>query len=830
MGYSIRSDLRNALRQIATRPGLSMTALVILALGIGANTAIYTIVNNLLLRPLPYPDSERIVSVGQSPVGRSGPAMLSNTELWRLWEDAESFEEVAAYTPPAVVWSGASGSLFATAMTPSLFPLLRTTPHLGRLFIPGDAVAGAQPVALLSEEAWTRRFASNPDIVGTSLELNGEPYTVIGVLPHSFDFPHQEVDLWTPLNVPPYEAPVEGGMVVLGTFLGIGRLRAGVTPGQAATEVRTIFGRVGPEPPRPPELEFEIQVIPLRVARGRPYEAALQMLAAATVVVLLIACANIAGLLLAGGIVRQRELAIRGAVGARRVQLIRQLLTESVVLSIAGGVGGLVVAVGIAHAAPAWVPGGIRGASEFELDGGLLLFAVALSVVVGLLFGVAPALAGSRFDPAGTLYEGSVFLAGSRAGVGSKQLQAMLVVVQVALAFALLIGAALLLRSFVAQATMDFGLDPADVLTANIQHPVRTGRVGPEELDAIRGRTTSLLLRMEHIASLSGVNAVALSSHPPLVPSGKIRTIGVVGQVAESSQRSQLRAGIRRVTAGYADVVRLRLRAGRFFTDRDTAGSRLVAVVSDSFAREAFGGAPAVGQLLQPVSPLQGTNAEDDVWEVIGVVADVDLTLLYSEASPDEIYLSLLQPSLERVPEFNLPIVGIRTTSEPVAVTPFLRELLADVTPGAPVDVMTLDSILATRVAGPRLYAVCATSFGVVALLLAGLGLYGVLSYSVSQRQQEFGVRMALGARRGDILALVMGQGFVLVGAGLAVGVFVSSVATRVVEGAVFRVGGADPLTFTVVVIVLVIVSLVACWIPARRATQIDPMDAVRKA
>ena len=384
--------------------------MIILAVGIGANAATFSIVNGLLLlRPLPYPDSEAIVSVGQAPLGGPGRAILSADELRRLWEEARSFEELAAFSPSGFVWDGPDGpvTLFGTAVTPSLFPLLRTAPRLGRLFTEAEAVEGAHRVVLLSHRAWTSRFASDPDVIGAPIVLDDEPHTVLGVLPDGFESFFYGTEIWVPLVVPPYEpeASFDGSIVIMSAFMGVGRLRDGVSPGQAETEVRTILERAESERPRPPGLESQAQVMSLREERGRPFRPALLMLAAATGLVLLMACANVAGLLLARGIARQRELAVRGALGAGRGRIVRQLLTESVVLSIAGGAAGLAVAFGIVRAAPGLVPRNVPGLAEVGVDGAVLAFTATVSVVAGLLFGTAPALAWSRVDLARTLNE-----------------------------------------------------------------------------------------------------------------------------------------------------------------------------------------------------------------------------------------------------------------------------------------------------------------------------------------------------------------------------------------------------------------------------------------
>lgn len=579
---------------------------------------------------------------------------------------------------------------------------------------------------------------------------------------------------------------------------------------------------------------------------GRP------ALAAATGLVLLMTCANVAGLLLARGMVRQRELAVRGALGTGRGRIVRQLLTESVVLSVGGGVAGLAVAVGIARAAPALTPGNVPGFAELGVDGAVLAFTAAISVLAGLLFGAAPAFAWSRVDLARTLNEAGASVGGFgrlRASRG----QAGLAVVQVALAVVLLTGAGVLLRSFVSLVTLDYGFEPANVVAARIIDPAgsrmfaRGGRIGSDEMDAMseaaRAATEALLARLERIAMLSGVEAVALSSEGPLFPTGRIGWFGVAGRPAPSDPREGLQGLIRTVSPDYADVVRLRLRAGRFLTDRDRFGSPRVAVVSESFARAAFGGEPAVGQRLVSAFPapdpgdlpdwMGGAGPSDEPWEVVGVVADVTFPFedeSFGVARSGEVYLSMHQPGLDLMPSMDAPIVTVRTAGDPLAVVPFLQEALADVQPGAQVSATVLETSLSSRAAQPRFYALCASIFGAVALLLAAFGLYGVLSYTVSQRRREIGVRLALGAGRSQVVRLVVRQAGALVAAGIVLGLAAAVAAGRIVESVLFGVTPADPLTIAAVTAVLIAVALLACWLPARRAARINPLDVLREA
>ena len=505
-------------------------------------------------------------------------------------------------------------------------------------------------------------------------------------------------------------------------------------------------------------------------------------------------------------------------------------MTESVVLGVIGGAAGVAVAAGIMRAAP--VPRAVPGLADVALDGTVLAFAAGLSVVAGLLFGTLPALAWSRVDLTRTLNTGLGAVAGGFGSLRTNRGQAVLVVVQVALAFVLLTGAGLLLQSLVAFVTLDRGFDPANVVTADVwldtPGPLSRrggGRIDPDAIDT-RNATAhlaneTLLLQMERIESLPGVVAVALSSGSPLDSARSMRPIDVAGRPEPDDPRERLHAGVRTVDPGYAEVLQLRLRTGRFLADGDGVGSPRVAVVSESFARAAFGGAPAVGQRLEWM---------DETCEVVGVVADVKPLYdpPWDDALAGEIYLSTLQPEGHRFPRASLPTVVVRTEGDPDGVIPLLTDVLAGVHPEVRVNATTLDNALSREAVQPRFYAVCAGIFAAVALLLAAFGLYGVLGYAVSQRRREIGVRMALGAGRADVVMLVVRQGGMLVVAGAVLGLLSAAASTRVVESILFDVTPTDALTFVAVTAVVLAAGLLACWLPTRRATRIDPMEVLR--
>ena len=836
-------DVRHAMRGLGRSRGFAATVVLVLALGIGANTAMFSVVYTMLIRPLPYPDAGAIVRITES----SGPRMfpfVTNVSMAAILEEAESFEHLAGYAPSSVSWRGREGAvtLRAARVSPSMFPLLRATPQLGRLFTEVEARAGADRVVLLSHGAWTRRFGSDPDIVGSVIDLDSAPYTVVGVLAEGFFFPSPEEEVWTPYVLPGYTITVpedRRGLSFSVSFVNaLGRLRPGVSPQQAATEVRTILqrsgldaqvraamGRSSTADPR----EIDARVVSLQEEMVRGYRPALLALTAATALVLLIACTNVAGLLLARGVTRRRALAVCAALGAGRGRLVRQLLTESVVLSGAGGVLGLAAAAVVLGGLPALVPGDVARLDDVGMSGTGLAFAFVLSVVVGLAFGAAPAFQWSRFSLVRALHEGSAQSAGGFRLLSSNRTRAALAAAQVAFAVVLLVGAGLLLRSFVGLVTVDRGFDPTNVITARTRNPDAprgSGVPGPEGgAGAADARFQAAILEtMTRLERLPGVAAVGVSSGLPLATSGRMttRSVRVAGGSEPADRETRLSVQVSWATPGYFDAMRLRLLGGRLFTTVDRAGSPGVVVVNETLARHLSGDGEAVGLRVQ----FGGDDGR--WWEVIGVAADLQYAGLVVSEQQAEAFVPADQA--EAVPPVGTDaFVTVRTTGNPLALIPFIREAVVAAHPRATIeDVMTMDGRLSLAVAQPRFYAFLVGFFAALALVLAASGIYGLLSYTVAQRRGEIGIRMALGARRGDILGLVVRQGAMLVVAGAVVGLGAAMASSRVLESFLYGVTTDDRLTFVAAPLVLVAVALVACWLPARRATRVDPMEALR--
>ena len=839
-------DVRHAVRGLARSPGFAAAVVLVLALGIGANTAMFGIVYGMLIRPLPYPDAGAIVRIGESSGLRSVSDMrLSNRSMPLLEESAESFEQLAAYQERSAELASLDGATLSGArVSPSLFPLLRAAPHLGRLFTEEEARVGADGVVLLSHDAWTRRFASDPDIVGTLVDLDGDPYTVVGVLADGFRFPNPDSEFWTPYVIPPFtppsmEGPAEQRLVLLASFNALGRLRPGVSPAQAATEARTILQRSSDEfiarvrrnQSAGETPEVDVRVVPLLEEMVGEYRPALLALAAATTLVLLIACINVAGLLLARGVTRRRTLAVCAALGAGRGRLARQLLTESMTLSLSGGVLGLAAAASVLGAAPAIVPVEVARLDEVGIDTVVLVFTAGLSVVVGLLFGAAPVFQWSRVRLVPALNEGGAQSAGGFRLLRSNRARAGLATAQVALTLVLLIGAGLLLRSFVQLVTFDRGYDPANVVSTDVRNPMPSRpSTTPEAFSELRASHHRLQVRLldemtTRLEFLPDVEAFGLSWSLPFERNRpSVGPLRPAGTPMPSDANEMVRTELQVASPGYFEAMGFRLRAGRTLTRLDGPGSPRVLVANETLARELFGGEPAVGQRVSIAD-------RDESWELVGIVEDIVYGGLELTAEPRaEAFFPLAQIGGQRFFGFSSRVFAtIRTSGDSSAVIPFLREAATAANPQATLgQVTTMEARLANAVAQPRFQAVFVGSFAGLALLIVAFGIYGLLSYTVAQRRGEIGIRMALGARRGDILGLVVRQGAALVVAGGVLGMFAAAASSRVLERLLYGVTASDLPTFLGAPLVLVAVALVACWLPARRAARIDPMRALR--
>ncbi len=802
-------DLRYGLRTMRRGPWFTAAAVVTLALGIGANTAIFSVVNAVLLRPLPYPNAGRLVSIKRvdSRGGNVG-GTISYPTFTDFREQTPSLQHAAAYSD-SYAWLGGGGEperiegLYASA---GLFPTLGVGPALGRAFTEEEDRAGAPLVAVISHGLWQRRFGSDRGVIGREILLDGDKTTVIGVMPAGFNFPAggEAMEFWVPLGSSAY-----GEILTYRTANNhamIAALKPDVGISRAQAELDAVNGRLAvlyPEASagsgvRVTDLQREI------VGDVRP---ALLVLLASVAFVLLIACANVANLLLARAATRGREMALRTALGATRGRIVRQMLTESLLLSAAGGAVGLLVALWALPLFVAAHPGNILRAAEVSLDARLLVFALGVSILTGLLFGLVPALKVSRLDLNGSLKEGGRGSAGSPT---RNRVRSLLVVSEVALSLVLLVGAGLLIRSFVALLGVPPGYDPSRVMTATLDV---TRAVYPEPerfFQQVR----------ERVGELPGVEAAGLTSLPPLSANDTSIEFRIVGRPEPLPGETAVARPVA-VDPDFFRVMRLPVRKGRALVRQDAGGSAKVVLVNEELARRYFPGEDPVGQRLM----LYNTYAKSEpvAYEVVGVVGDIRHRALNVPASP-EYYVSYLQ-----MPPPRMTLVVRSAAPDIAGMAASIRGAITEVDRGALVwEFRQMDELLADSVAPQRFNALLLGLFALVALALSATGILGVMSYTVAERTHEIGVRLALGAQRSDILRLVVGRGMFLTLGGVALGSAAALGLTRLMSGLLFGVSAADPVTFIGIAALLSVVALLACYVPARRATKVDPLTTMR--
>ena len=801
---SLWQDVRYGVRMLAKRPVLTLITAAALALGIGANTAIFSVVDAVLLRPLPYPESDRIVRVFATDLKRNilkYPTSYPNFTDWR--ERGSVFEHMAAHasTGAAVTFGDTPESVEGVYASADLFPLLGVSPAVGRVFTREEERPGSR-VVVLSHALWQRRFGGDPSVVGRQFLFDGEGVTVLGVMPEGFKFPvdAEGAEYWAPFD-PESAGNKERGNNYLSV---VARLKPGVSAAQAQGEMEAITARLQEEyQDRNAGRGANVVSMYEDVVGGvRP---ALYVLLAAVGFVLLIACANVANLLLARAAARQKEIAIRTALGASRWRVVRQMLTESLLLALIGGALGLLLALWGVDALSSLIPADIPRVKEIGLDARVLLFTLGVSVLTGVVFGLAPALQASKPDLNESLKDGS---RGSTEGFGRNRLRSLLIVSEVALSLILLVGAGLLIRSFVELRGVKPGFDPRNVLTAGISLP--TAKYGEASQQAAFHRQV-----LERVAALPGVKAVGSAEPLPFSGNGWQTSLKFPDR-PPAPPGERLTSHTRVVTPDYFRAIGIPVLRGRVINDRDDENAPKAMVINETFANKYFPGEDPLGKRVTPtVAP--GFDAQ-----VVGVVGDVKHRRLNEESAP-EFYVSYLQ-----APQPFISLV-VRAEGDPAALAGALRNTVLQVDPNQPLySVKTMDELLSDSVARSRFQMLLLTIFASVALALAGVGLFGVMSYTVTQRTHEIGIRMALGARAGDILRMVVRQGMVLVGMGVALGLAGAFALTRFISTLLYGVSASDPLTFAGVSALLAAVALLACLVPARRATKVDPMVALR--
>ena len=811
---TLLQDLRYSFRRLAKSPAFTGIVVLTLALGIGANTAIFSAVNAVLLRPLPYRESRQLVTIEHLYPSLDLEAPVSVPGFLDYKRKSRSFTSMAVQTgwqanltgidePVRLQGQRVTGEFFTTLQVPAL---------LGRTLQPGEDSAGHDRVAVLSHDAWRRIFGGATDIVGRSISLNGESYEVVGVMPRGFrDFFNRNAEVWAPLVFQPDQTTDDNRTT---EFLNLtARLRPGVPVEQAAGEMRTLAEQLKRDYPDNYADNWTLIVTPLGIQATGNVRPALLVLLGAVGFVLLIACANVANLLLARAATRSKEIAVRTALGATRERLLQQLLTESVLVSLAGGVVGLLLAYAGVRALAAADMRNIPRAEEIGIDGTVMLFTLGVSILAGVLFGLAPALHTATPDLHGALKEGG---RGTTADRGSHALRRSLVVTEVALALTLLTGAGLLLKSFARLQQVDPGFDPANLLTFNlalpqIRYPSDTAQIA--FFDQV----------LPAIAQVPGVVAAGGTSVMPFGGSWSTGSFDIEGYEPPEDQPGPW-GDIRVVSPGFFETLRIPLLRGRYLTDEDRAGGRPVAVIDQEFVRRYWPKENPLGKRFTFGPPDGVSDTTQNEWiEVVGVVGHAAHEGL--DAAPRiQLYLPYRQNG------FPFMQVAVRTRANPERYVNLVRDAVRSVDPDQPIsNLAQMEELLSRSVGQRRLSMMLLSLFSGIALVLASVGIYGVMSYSVTQRSRELGVRIALGADRTDVLRLVLKQGMGLAVLGIGIGLAAALGLTRLIESQLYGVTATDPATFALVAGVLAATALLANLIPAIRATRLDPSVVLRE-
>ena len=803
MMETLIQDFRYTVRVLLKKPGFTAIVVLALAIGIGANTAIFSVVNAILLRPLPYKDFDRI-----SMIWMDNPK-LGVKEDWHSYpnyvdykQQNQVYEDMAAFNNRSFNLTGVGDPLriLGAWNTASLFSVLGVEPAIGRVFTEEEEEPGKDLVVVLSNGLWRSSFGSDPNIIGQPISMNGANRTVIGVMPAGFNFPDKTTEVWVPLAITPQRKQARN----LISFKAVGRLRPGVSMAQAWADMGAIAKRLDEQYSRS---DYGVNLVLLRDQETRSVKPALLVLLGAVAFVLLIACANVANLLLARAAIREKEIAIRVALGARRSRIVRQLLTESAVLGLAGGAAGLLLAVWGLKILVALSPGDIPRLDQAGIDGRVLAFTLAVSLLTGLIFGLVPSLQTSKPDLNHTLKEGG---RGTSRGAGGVRVRNLLVVSEIALSLVLLVGAGLLIRSFIRLQQFDLGFNPANLATMRIQLPGTKYREAAQ-VDAFYKQL------FERIESVPGVQSVGAISTVFLSDTPNSTNFSIEGRPVPTGADS-IEVPLDSVSPSYFRVMGIPLKSGREFDDRDVRGSTPVVIVNETFVLRFFPDEDPLGKRF-----VYGTPGPDNNWiTIVGVVGDMRRTGFDRPVRPETFLPQTQNPS------DTLTIVA-RTAGDPANLSTTLRgEVWAIDRDQSVYDLKTMDQTLSEMSSQRRFNMLLLGVFAALALTLAAVGIYGVMSYSVAQRTHEIGIRMALGARGTDVLGMVVKRGVILASAGIGVGLIGSIALTRLMSSLLYGVSATDPLTFVVIPIVLAAVALGACFVPASRATKVDPMIALR--
>jgi putative ABC transport system permease protein len=789
-------DFNYGVRMLLKKPGFTAIAVTTLALGIGANTAIFSVVNAVLLSSLPFPDADRVATVtGRRPAGSFGG--LSTMDIEDLQQQGDALEAISPMMMQSVNLTGIEkpDRIRGGFVSWNFFTMLGAQPASGRAFAEGEDRPGAEQVVVLDHKGWVNRFGADPKIVGRTLMLNGEPFTVVGIMPAEFRFPMDEIEVWMPAHKYPSYKPERSAK----NFFGVARIREGVTLEEAQARLAGVAKNLAESYPENEGLGVEVKQ--LREALVSHLRSSLYLLLGAVGFVLLIACANTANLLLARGADRQREIAVRMALGAGRKRVVRQLLTESVVLATLGGFVGMMLAWwGISAIASLEIPIPLLG--PIEVDGRVLAFNFVVAAVTGILFGIAPAFQLSKADLNEALKSGR-----TSGGLGRHRARSTFVVVQVALSLVLLVGSGLLIRSFAQLLQVDPGFDSRNLLSMEYRLP-------RNKYSEEAGQAAFHLQVAEQVRQVPGVVSAAVVNGLPFSGNG-YGAIALLPDQEPPPKGQEPRAITLSVSPGYFETMRIPLLSGRLLADTDGPESLPVILVNKTMVKKYWGDADPIGKQVHfPEVEMTAT--------VVGIVGDAKHYALDEEQQP-QAYVSYAQD-----PGIFATLVA-RTNGDPMSYAAAVREAVWSVDSEQPVwKIRSVESLIERDVAIAKQITSLMTIFGFIALTLAALGIYGVISYSVSQRTQEIGVRMALGAGKGDVLRLVVGGGFVLTLIGIVVGVAASLGLSQLMSGLLFGVSPTDPLTFVLVPAILAAVAFVACYVPARRAARVEPTVALR--
>jgi putative ABC transport system permease protein len=802
-------DLRYALRKLAKAPAFAAIAILTLALGIGANTAIFSLVNGVLLRPLPFPESERIIYFeGKNPAAGITDSNISYLDFTDWSQQTDLFASTAAYWTGNADLSGDGAEPEAVpraGVTPGFFSVLGVQPVLGRAILPEDDKPasfneGRGTVAIISHGLWKRRFGSDPAIIGKQVVMKSRPLTVIGVMPPGFEYPEQ-TQIWVNSAVNLSEEPRDNR-----AWSAIARLKPNVDLKQAQTRVSAINARLDKQF-HETNKGWDVSLWTLHERLVREVKPSLLALLGAVGFVLLIACANVANLLLARSAARQKEIAIRAAMGASRTRVLRQMLTESILLSAIGGIAGLVLSIWLTDVLMSMLPEGAPRLEQIGIDYRVLTFALGVSALTGVLFGIVPALQASKLDVTSALKEGGRSAEGHRRTSG----RSLLLIGEVALSLMLLVGAGLLIKSFLRLQEVRPGFNAHNVLVANLALPYPKYQYHQFE--------EFFRQLKERLEAAPGVQAAGGGINLPLNASGYAIGRGFIPEGRPLTVDENRDAMFSSITGDYFRALQIPLVAGRTFELRDNADAPKVVIINETIAKRHFGSpAEAIGKRLSI------WRDEKFMREIVGVVGDTKTGSLTGEGGA-QIYVPNAQA------EFNIMGLVIRTARDPAAFATTLRHEVQALDKDQPVySVRTMDDVVANSLGTRRVSMQLFTVFAIAALLLAAIGIYGVMAYSVTQRTQEIGIRMALGAQKSDVLRLVVRQGMTLAAIGVVVGLVGALGLTRVISNLLFGVGASDPTTFILISLLLIAVAFVACYLPARRAAKLDPVIALTRA